>query len=92
MARDSRPCHAEFNVNVKGAEMIRITIGVTDVELVEILDLSGEREKGPAVRHLVEKALQQHRTDQDAQRPSQGEWGVELKTYEANRDRESHRD
>jgi hypothetical protein len=37
-------------------------------------------------------ALQRHRTDQDAQRPIRGEWGVELQTYEADRDRESHRD
>lgn len=92
MTRDAKPCHAEFNVRLTGAEMIKVTIEVTDAELAEILDLTGECEKGPAVRHLVEMALQRHRSDQDAQRSIRGEWGVELQTYEADRDRESHRD
>ncbi|WP_186696568.1 hypothetical protein [Cyanobium sp. NS01] len=56
--------------------------------MAEILDLTGERKKGPAIRRLMEEALQQRRRAQIAQRFLSGEWGVELESYEADQERE----
>ncbi|MFN9643808.1 MAG: hypothetical protein ACK6BG_01495 [Cyanobacteriota bacterium] len=56
--------------------------------MTEILELTGERKKGPAIRRLMEEALQQRRRAHIAQRFLSGEWGVELETYEADQERE----
>lgn len=44
--------------------------------MAEVLELTGERKKGPAIRRL--KFLS-------------GEWGVELETYEADQEHERQR-
>jgi len=62
---------------------MKVTVELSDREMAEILDLTGERKKGPAIRRLMEEALQQRRRAQIAQRFLSGEWGVELETYEA---------
>ena len=54
--------------------------------------LTGERKKGPAIRRLMEEALQQRRRAQIAQRFLSGEWGVQLESYEADQERERQRD
>ncbi|MCP9901156.1 hypothetical protein KBZ12_12200 [Cyanobium sp. Cruz CV13-4-11] len=54
----------------------------------EILALTGERKKGPAIRRLMEEALQQRRRAQVAQRFLSGEWGVELESFEADQERD----
>jgi len=59
---------------------------------VAILEFTGERKKGPAIRRLMEEALQQRRRAQIAQRFLSGEWGVELETFEADQERERQRD
>ncbi|CAK6701011.1 hypothetical protein VB734_08345 [Synechococcus sp. BA-124 BA4] len=59
--------------------------------MAEILDLSGERKKGPAIRRLMEEALQQRRRAQIAQRFLSGEWGVELENFEADHEHERQR-
>ena len=56
--------------------------------MAEVLELTGERKKGPAIRRLMEEALQQRRRAQIAQRFLSGEWSVELETYEADQERE----
>jgi hypothetical protein len=61
---------------------MKVTVELSDSELAEILDLTGERKKGPAIRRLMEEALQQRRRAQIAQRFLSGEWGVELETIE----------
>ena len=71
---------------------MKVTVELSDNEMAEILDLTGERKKGPAIRRLMEEALQQRRRAQIAQRVLSGEWGVELETYEADQERERHRD
>lgn len=48
--------------------------------------------KAPAIRRLMEEALQQRRRAQIAQRFLSGEWGVELETDEADQERERQRD
>jgi len=61
---------------------------LSDMEMAELPDLTGERKKGPAIRRLMEEALQQRRRAQIAQRFLSGEWGVELETYEADEERQ----
>lgn len=67
---------------------MKATVELSDQEMTEILELTGKRKKGPAIRRLMEEALQQRRRDQIAQRFLSGEWGVELETYEADQERE----
>jgi hypothetical protein len=71
---------------------MKVTVELSDQEMAEILELTGERKKGPAIRRLMEEALQQHRRAQIAQRFLSGEWGVELETYEADQQRQRQRD
>jgi len=70
---------------------MKVTVELSDTEMAEILTLTGERKKGPAIRRLMEEALQQHRRAQIAQRFLSGEWGVELESYEADQERERQR-
>jgi hypothetical protein len=67
---------------------MKVTVELSDTEMTEILELTGERKKGPAIRRLMEEALQQHRRAQIAQRFLSGEWGVELESFEADQERE----
>jgi hypothetical protein len=70
---------------------MKVTVELSDTEMTEILELTGERKKGPAIRRLMEEALQQHRRAQIAQRFLSGEWGVELESYESDQERERQR-
>ena len=65
---------------------MKFKVELSDMELAEILNLTGERKKGPVIRRLMEEALQQRRRAQIAQRFLSGEWGVELETYEADQE------
>lgn len=67
---------------------MKVTVELSDQEMVEILELTGERKKGPAIRRLMEETLQKRRRAQIAQRFLSGEWGVELETYEGDQERE----
>ena len=67
---------------------MKVTVELSDQEMAEVLELTGERKKGPAIRRLMEEALQQRRRAQIAQKFLSGEWGVELDTYEADQERE----
>jgi hypothetical protein len=71
---------------------MKVTVDLSDNEMQEILELTGERKKGPAIRRLMEEALQQRRRAQIARRFLSGEWGVELETFEADQERERQRD
>jgi hypothetical protein len=70
---------------------MKVTVELSDQEMAEVLELTGERKKGPAIRRLMEEALQQRRRAQIAQKFLSGEWGVELETYEADQERERQR-
>jgi len=85
-------CHADPRVRLQESRTMKVTVELSDNEMAEILDLTGERKKGPAIRRLMEEALQQRRRAQIAQRFLSGEWGVELETYEADQKRERQRD
>ncbi|WP_254933049.1 hypothetical protein [Cyanobium sp. WAJ14-Wanaka] len=67
---------------------MKVTVELSDQEMTEVLELTGERKKGPAIRRLMEEALQLRRRAQIAQKFLSGEWGVELETYEADQERE----
>ena len=70
---------------------MKVTVELSDQEMAEILDLTGERKKGPAIRRLMKEALQLRRRAQIAQRFLSGQWGVELETFEADQERERQR-
>ncbi len=67
---------------------MKVTVELSDNEMGEILAFTGERKKGPAIRRLMEEALQQRRRAQVAQRFLSGEWGVELESFEADQERD----
>ncbi|WP_094555228.1 hypothetical protein [Synechococcus sp. 1G10] len=67
---------------------MKVTVDLSDHEMREILELTGERKKGLAIRRLLEQALQHRRRAQIAQRFLSGEWGVELESYEADQERD----
>jgi hypothetical protein len=67
---------------------MNITVERSDSEMGEILSLTGERKKGPAIRRLMEEALRQRRRAQVAQRFLSGEWGVELESFESDQERD----
>ncbi len=70
---------------------MKVTVELSETEMTEILELTGEHKKGPAIRRLMEEALQQHRRAQIAQRFLSGEWGVELESFESDQERERQR-
>ncbi|MEO1004121.1 MAG: hypothetical protein AAFX65_13555 [Cyanobacteria bacterium J06638_7] len=59
--------------------------------MAEILRLTGERKKGPAISRLMEEALQQRRRAQIAERFVSGEWGVELESFEVDQELDRQR-
>jgi hypothetical protein len=71
---------------------MKVTVELSDQEMAEVLELTGERKKGPAIRRLMEQALQQRRRAQIAEQFLSGAWGVELESFEADRQRDRQRD
>jgi hypothetical protein len=70
---------------------MKVTVEVSDSELRDILELTGERKKGPAIRQLMEQALQLRRRQRMADRFLSGEWGVALDGFEQVQQRERQR-
>ncbi len=71
---------------------MKVTVDLSDHEMQEILELTGERKKGPAIRRLMEEALQLRRRARIARRFLSGEWGMELESYEADQERDRQRE
>lgn len=67
---------------------MKATVERSDRKMAQILELTGERKKGPAIRRLMEAALQQRRRAQMAQRFLSGAWGLEPETDAAGQERE----
>jgi hypothetical protein len=88
----AKACDTGFGIRLREARTMKVSVELSDTQMAEILDLTGEHKKGPAIRRLMEEALQQRRPAQIAQRFLSGEWGVELETYEADQQRERQRD
>ncbi len=89
--RIDKDCHADLIVRFLEIQTMKVTVELSNSEMSEILDLTGERKKGPAIRRLMEEALQLRRRARIAQKFLNGEWGVELDTYEADLERERRR-
>jgi hypothetical protein len=64
---------------------MKITVEISESDLREICQVTGERKKGPAIRKLVADALQMKRRERFVQEVLSGKWGVELKGYEEGR-------
>jgi hypothetical protein len=62
---------------------MKITVEIPDSEIKEICRMTGENKKGPAIRKLVTDALMLKRRESLAKKFIDGEWGVELKGFEA---------
>jgi hypothetical protein len=62
---------------------MKITVEISDSEIKEICQVTGESKKGPAIRKLVTDALMLKRREKLAQKFISNEWGVELKGFEA---------
>ncbi|NQV10853.1 MAG: hypothetical protein HQ527_06795 [Cyanobacteria bacterium] len=71
---------------------MEVTVELSDKEMLEILDLTGESMKSPTILRLMEEALQQRRRAQIAQRFISGEWDVELESFEADRELDRQRE
>ena len=65
---------------------MKVTVELSENEMAEILNFTGESKKGPAIRRMMEQALQQLRRAQIAQRFISGEWGVALVGFENDRE------
>ncbi len=62
---------------------MKITVEISDSDIKEICRVTGENKKGPAICKLVADALMLKRREKLAQKFINGEWGVELKGFEA---------
>ena len=71
---------------------MKVTVELSDQEMAEVIELTGERKKGPAIRRLMAEALQQRRRARIAERFLSGEWGVDLEGFEADQQRDRQRD
>lgn len=70
---------------------MKVTVEIADSDLSDVFALTGERKKGPAIRLLMEQALQLRRRQRIVERFLSGEWGVELAGYEEARELERQR-
>jgi hypothetical protein len=66
---------------------MRITVNLSKSDIKEICRVTRERKKGPAIRKLVADTLMLKRRERLVQKFIDAEWGVELKGFEAARDR-----
>lgn len=64
---------------------MKITVEISDSELRQVRQITGERKKGPAIRKLVADALLLKRRADLAQKFISGKCGVELEGYESAR-------
>ncbi|MBM5825236.1 MAG: hypothetical protein FJ054_07735 [Cyanobacteria bacterium M_surface_10_m2_119] len=71
---------------------MKVPVELSDQEMAEVIELTGEREKGPAIRRLMAEALQQRRRSRIAERFLSGDWGVDLEGFEAEQERDRQRD
>ena len=75
---------------------MKITVEISDSDIKEICRVTGESKKGPAIRKLVTDALLLKRREKLTKKFIDGEWGVELKGFEAvqarDRDADSERE
>jgi hypothetical protein len=71
---------------------MKITVEIPYSDVKEICQVTGEKKKGPAIRKLVAETLRLKRREILALKFINGEWGVELKGFEAVQAADSHAD
>ena len=71
---------------------MKITVEISDSDIKDVCRVTGERKKGPAIRKLVTDALLLKRRAALARKFISGQWGVELKTFEAAHAADQHHD
>jgi hypothetical protein len=71
---------------------MKITVEISDSQIKEICRVTGEKKKGPAIRKLVADALMLKRRALLANKFISGEWGVELKGFEAGQSADERAD
>ena len=62
---------------------MKITVEIPDSQMKEICRVTGEKKKGPAIRKLVADSLLLKRREMLTRKFISGEFGVELKGFEA---------
>jgi hypothetical protein len=62
---------------------MKITVDLPESDLRDICRITGITKKGPAIRQLVEAALQLEHRKEIAGKFVSGEWGTELTGFEA---------
>lgn len=67
---------------------MKVTVELPEEEMMEICELSGTQKKGPAIRILLDDALQLRRRAKISQKFLSGEWSAELEGYEVAKDAE----
>ena len=69
---------------------MKVTVELPEEEMREICELSGISKKGPAIRMLLNDALQLRRRARISQKFLTGEWSAELGGYEAAKAKDKH--
>jgi hypothetical protein len=64
---------------------MKVTVELSDSELMDICRITGEKKKGPAIRKLVVDALMMKRREEIAGKFISGRLGVRLPGFEAAR-------
>jgi 5S rRNA maturation endonuclease (ribonuclease M5) len=58
---------------------MKITVELTDAELREVCQVTGQDKKGPAIRQLLTEALQLRKRAEVAQKFLSGTWSIDTK-------------
>ncbi len=61
---------------------MKVTVELSDNELRDVLRVTGQKQKGPAIRKLVLDALMLRRRMATTEKFMSGEWSAELKGFE----------
>ena len=61
---------------------MKISVELSDAELRDVIRLTGEKQKGPAIRKLVVDTLMLRRRALSSEKFLSGEWAVEFPAFE----------
>lgn len=64
---------------------MKVTVDLPEQNMRDICRITGNPKKGPAIRQLLDDALQLQRRKEVAGKFLSGEWGTELKGFEQSK-------
>lgn len=67
------------------SEGMKISVELSDAELRDVIRVTGEKQKGPAIRKLVINALLMRRRAAMTEKFMTGEWAAEFPSFEKQR-------